>query len=80
VPNVSGGDAESIRSFNASVEVGDDASIHSTSAPPQNTASTSSETGMGRKRRAVWAMKFSNDGRYLAVGGKDGVVRGTYYL
>ncbi|GAA5884077.1 hypothetical protein JCM6882_002129 [Rhodosporidiobolus microsporus] len=29
----------------------------------------------GKKKGAVWAIKFSDDGRYLAVGGKDGVVR-----
>ncbi|GAA5836381.1 hypothetical protein JCM11251_001477 [Rhodosporidiobolus azoricus] len=29
----------------------------------------------GKKQGAVWAMEWSDDGRYLAVGGKDGVVR-----
>lgn len=29
-----------------------------------------------KKQNAVWTTKFSEDGKYLAVGGKDGVVRG----
>jgi WD40 repeat protein len=28
-----------------------------------------------RKKNAVWAMRFSNNGRYLAAGGQDGIVR-----
>ncbi|GAA5822134.1 hypothetical protein JCM5353_006242 [Sporobolomyces roseus] len=28
-----------------------------------------------KKSRAVWAVKFSNNGKWLAVGGRDGVVR-----
>jgi WD40 repeat protein len=28
-----------------------------------------------RKKNPVWAMKFSNNGRYLAAGGQDGIVR-----
>lgn len=35
------------------------------------------EAAGAKKRKAVWAVKFSEDGRYLAVGGKDGVVRGA---
>lgn len=39
--------------------------------------SSSGGAGKGRKKNAVWTIKFSDDGRYLAVGGKDGIVRGT---
>ena len=30
------------------------------------------------KEGPVWVLKFSLDGRYLASGGQDGVVRGMY--
>ncbi|KAM0750005.1 WD40 repeat-like protein [Meredithblackwellia eburnea MCA 4105] len=43
--------------------------------PAAATAAAASSGTMGRKKNAVWAIKFSLDGRYLAVGGKDGVVR-----
>lgn len=49
----------------------DDASQSSLGAEDPQTQPT------GRKKNAVWSTKFSNDGKYLAVGGKDGVVRGA---
>lgn len=38
------------------------------------------EKGSKKKSRAVWAVKFSNNGKWLAVGGRDGVVRSEYSL
>lgn len=37
--------------------------------------STSGHGGGGKKRRGVWALKFSLDGSHLAAGCQDGVVR-----
>lgn len=54
----------------------DDESQHSHAAPTTPKTSQTPATVRGRKKNAVWATKFSDDGRYLAVGGKDGVVRG----
>ncbi|BGP43886.1 hypothetical protein JCM10449v2_007943 [Rhodotorula kratochvilovae] len=58
-------------------------SLHSSAPPAPDNASQHSRTTApaqddepgAKKRKAVWAVKFSEDGRYLAVGGKDGVVR-----
>ncbi|KAM0789769.1 hypothetical protein ACM66B_006622 [Microbotryomycetes sp. NB124-2] len=58
----------------ASMHSRDDASIHS-NQQDGGQAKKPSVAGTGRKKHAVWAIKFSEDGRYLAVGGKDGVVR-----
>ncbi|KAK4051569.1 hypothetical protein OIV83_002709 [Microbotryomycetes sp. JL201] len=58
----------------ASMHSQDDVSMHS-NQDGQARHSKPSAAGPGRKKNAVWAIKFSEDGRYLAVGGKDGVVR-----
>ncbi|GAA5995193.1 hypothetical protein JCM11641_004410, partial [Rhodosporidiobolus odoratus] len=57
----------------------DNASQHSR-APTDDGGGGTSGGGVGsaperKKKNAVWAIKFSDDGKYLAVGGKDGVVR-----
>ncbi|GAA5873033.1 hypothetical protein JCM1840_007304 [Sporobolomyces johnsonii] len=54
-----------------------DASIHSHSHSHSTAGHDESSTDHAtrKKQNAVWAVKFSDDGRYLAVGGKDGVVR-----
>lgn len=54
----------------------DDASQRSTAEPDAPSAGGKGVGGKGRKKNAVWSIKFSDDGRYLAVGGKDGIVRG----
>ncbi|ORY82893.1 hypothetical protein BCR35DRAFT_331266 [Leucosporidium creatinivorum] len=62
------GDTESLTSP-------DDASQHSNAEPDTPSAGGKGVGVKGRKKNAVWSIKFSDDGRYLAVGGKDGVVR-----
>ncbi|GAA5975698.1 hypothetical protein JCM21900_005554 [Sporobolomyces salmonicolor] len=52
-----------------------DASIHSHSHSTAGHDESSADQLGRKKQNAVWAVKFSDDGRYLAVGGKDGVVR-----
>lgn len=39
------------------------------------TSSTFSAASVPSKKRATWAMKFSLDGRYLAVAGQDAIIR-----
>ncbi|GAA5982767.1 hypothetical protein JCM10908_006777 [Rhodotorula pacifica] len=63
-------DEESIHS----ASMADSASLHSRTSPTKKEEPTST-TSKGKKRNAVWATKFSEDGKYLAVGGKDGIVR-----
>ncbi|KPV73177.1 uncharacterized protein RHOBADRAFT_55388 [Rhodotorula graminis WP1] len=54
----------------------DNASQKSHAKSNSGAAGAAADEGAGaKKRRAVWAIKFSEDGKYLAVGGKDGVVR-----
>ncbi|CEQ41043.1 SPOSA6832_02722 [Sporobolomyces salmonicolor] len=52
-----------------------DASMHSHSHSTALHDESSTDQPGRKKQNAVWAVKFSDDGRYLAVGGKDGVVR-----
>lgn len=42
---------------------------------PTSTMTTSATPSSSGKRRATWAMKFSLDGRYLAVAGQDAIIR-----
>ena len=49
-------------------------SASSISSSITSTSSTSSSVGQN-KRKATWAMKFSLDGKYLAVAGQDAVIR-----
>ncbi|GAA5895687.1 hypothetical protein JCM8208_005299 [Rhodotorula glutinis] len=54
----------------------DDSASQKSHARSSSGAGAAGEEGAGaKKKKAVWAIKFSEDGRYLAVGGKDGVVR-----
>lgn len=46
-----------------------------TTASSTTSAGANGTTGPGQKRRATWAMKFSLDGKYLAVAGQDAVIR-----
>ncbi|BGP58488.1 hypothetical protein JCM8202v2_006157 [Rhodotorula sphaerocarpa] len=69
-PSVGSADDESVHS----TLTGDNASMHS------KTSRSKTEDGAPvvepkKKQNAVWTTKFSEDGKYLAVGGKDGVVR-----
>ncbi|BGP20645.1 hypothetical protein JCM10213v2_008808 [Rhodosporidiobolus nylandii] len=54
---------------------GDDASSTHSEAPSFHSRADDASGSQRKKKNAVWAVKFSEDGRYLAVGGKDGVVR-----
>ncbi|KWU45231.1 hypothetical protein RHOSPDRAFT_33176 [Rhodotorula sp. JG-1b] len=67
----SAGDDESIHSST----LGDAASIHSKTSRGKTEETPAAGPSAQRKKNAVWATKFSEDGKYLAVGGKDGVVR-----
>ena len=69
----SAGDDESIHSST----LGDAASIHSKTSRGKTEETPAAGPSAQRKKNAVWATKFSEDGKYLAVGGKDGVVRGA---
>lgn len=54
-------------------------SEHKKERSTNSTAGGSAGTGdnkSSKQNRAVWAVKFSNNGKWLAVGGRDGVVRG----
>ncbi|KAK9240150.1 WD40-repeat-containing domain protein [Lipomyces kononenkoae] len=44
-------------------------------SPPSATASTSSLPLPRHKSGAIWSIKFSEDGKYLATGGEDRIVR-----
>lgn len=57
--------------------MGDSASVHSRTSRSKSEEPAASSSAK-KKKNAVWATKFSDDGKYLAVGGKDGVVRGTF--
>ncbi|GAA6011196.1 hypothetical protein JCM10207_005535 [Rhodosporidiobolus poonsookiae] len=66
----------------ASATPDDASSLHSLQSPPlpdnasqDSHAPTEDGAPTRKKKNAVWAVKFSDDGKYLAVGGKDGVVR-----
>ncbi|GAA5854930.1 hypothetical protein JCM9279_000206, partial [Rhodotorula babjevae] len=48
---------------------------HAKSSSGAGAGAAADEGAGAKKRKAVWAVKFSEDGRFLAVGGKDGVVR-----
>lgn len=58
----------------------DDESSHSQAAPTTPKTKQGQAPPRGKKKNAVWSIKFSDDGRYLAVGGKDGVVRGEFSI
>ncbi|KAI5479504.1 WD repeat protein 44 [Pseudohyphozyma bogoriensis] len=74
-PSTDGAERESIHSMNRE-PTRDDQSMHSTHEPHEGASpETGSATSGGKKKNAVWTMKWSVDGKYLAVGGKDGVVR-----
>ncbi|GAA5853934.1 hypothetical protein JCM8547_008162 [Rhodosporidiobolus lusitaniae] len=87
-PTGAGGTADDSASQH-SLPLADNASQHSSYAPTFDDAASAtagaggggqksgsaSASGGKKKKNAVWAIKFSEDGRYLAVGGKDGVVR-----
>ncbi|GJN94192.1 hypothetical protein Rhopal_007266-T1 [Rhodotorula paludigena] len=71
-----GGDSESIHS--GAPDVPDSASLHSHATHEDERSGGGGAGGAakgGKKKKAVWAVKFSDDGKFLAVGGKDGVVR-----
>ncbi|KAK4056393.1 hypothetical protein OIO90_002536 [Microbotryomycetes sp. JL221] len=63
------------RDDTGSIHSRDDASMHSHQEEQPKSSKGKSASSGGRKKNAVWAIKFSEDGKYLAVGGKDGVVR-----
>lgn len=71
-------DADSVNSTKAIPPDLDTISQHSNETnATAHTTNPGGATKEGRKKHAVWCTKFSIDGRYLAVGGKDGVVRGS---
>ncbi|GAA5967531.1 hypothetical protein JCM3765_007384, partial [Sporobolomyces pararoseus] len=55
--------------------------VASSSPSKEKTSSTAAGGGgggggsTGKQSKAVWALKFSNNGKWLAVGGRDGIVR-----
>ncbi|GAA5871441.1 hypothetical protein JCM3774_005601 [Rhodotorula dairenensis] len=69
-PSLASGDDESIHSSS----MGDAASVHSRASRSKSEEPAASSSAK-KKKNAVWATKFSDDGKYLAVGGKDGIVR-----
>lgn len=66
----------SLPSDTSSIHSSSGASMHSNKGT-EDSHTTKETKEEPRKKSAVWITKFSNDGRYLAVGGKDGIVRGT---
>lgn len=62
----------------------DNESLHSTRSAHDGASQHSNHTedthnttaSPSKTKNAIWSIKFSIDGKYLATGGKDGMVRG----
>ncbi|GEM11318.1 WD repeat protein 44 [Rhodotorula toruloides] len=54
---------------------GDDESLHSRDETASQRSGNDDGAKGTKKKNAIWTIKFSEDGKYLATGGVDGVVR-----
>ncbi|BGP66361.1 hypothetical protein NBRC10512v2_007769 [Rhodotorula toruloides] len=58
-----------------SAAAGDDDSLHSRDETASQRSGNDDGAKGTKKKNAIWTIKFSEDGKYLATGGVDGVVR-----